>query len=59
MEYPMECTMSMAIEYIIYFRLEKYQNLHAEQKHFLYKLKEKEFNSVIPFFHQIRSQYYL
>ena len=40
--------MSMAIECIINFRLKIHQNSHAEQKHFLIKLNEKEFSFVVP-----------
>ena len=47
-EYPMERTMSVTIKYINNFRLNIYRNSYAEQKHFLYKSDEKEFNFIIP-----------
>ena len=47
MEYLIECSMSTAIEYIINFRLKIHWNSHVEQKPFLIRLNEKEFNFVI------------
>ena len=42
-QYPMECSMSIAIEYINSFRLDIYRNLRAEQKHLYINQTKKNF----------------
>ena len=39
--------MQTAIDYIIILGLKIHQNLRAELKYFLYKIKKKKFNSLV------------